>query len=567
MRLTILLILEIILALPLVLCSLALSDKDIDDEIHIWPTPGLGPEDDIGLNMDNLVGGIVGLFGQFRFESTGMKLEETPTQNMVKIRDIAPATLTPFSIARGNSATFSFTNTDSQSVDWYIYAAVCTQPSSTQDSTPLLDAYVSDLALRFVGKVKALGQSTENASVQYNDTLKNGVLNSHFSVEASGTISVDIIAPYYDDNSWDGGWTGQIFAALYQFDGTGDTLDTTIVDTDSSSVLLATGTLSNTTTSPPYDMYVYEDNNYSIRSLNGSYCAITSGGFAVQASNTSIMTTLLGSSTREIMFAEGLNSASSYQAYVVEGNFTISGTGVIKDFVEFTTKTNSTCQVIYGLGFCDEVGYAVPSNTSLSRDDLRSWYDGLAVELYSGFNKTMQIVPCDVNIDVRYTIMRTCDQCRASYKRWLCLSLIPRCYESSTNLALADGSHDNSGLSEISGVSYRTPGTSRNSFLNDELNPNDYTELMPCSYVCHKVMQDCPFNLQFLCPLPQKGLYQAYGLLNGTLHNGDTFDLDTATCNFLSPVDAFSAGVPSLSWINVKLTVAFVLVLIVFVMS
>ncbi|KAK9384175.1 stretch-activated cation channel Mid1 [Lipomyces mesembrius] len=141
----------------------------------------------------------------------------------------------------------------------------------------------------------------------------------------------------------------------------------------------------------------------------------------------------------------------------------------------------------------------------------------------------MQIIPCNVNIDVRYTIMRTCDQCRASYKRWLCLSLIPRCYESPTNLTLADGSHDNSGLSEILGLAYRTPGTSRNSFLNDGLNPDDYTELMPCSYVYHKVMQDCPFK-QFLCPLPQKGLYQAYGLLNETLHNGDAFDLDTATC-------------------------------------
>jgi hypothetical protein len=342
MRLRILLILEIILALPLGLCSLALSDKDIGDDIHIWPTPVLGPEDDIGLNMDNFGGGIVGIFGQIRFESTGIKLEETHTQNMVKIRDIAPATLTPFSIERGNTATFSFTNTDSQSVDWYIFAAVCTQPSSKQDSTPLLDAYVSDLALRFLGKVKALGQSTENASVQYNDTLKNGVFNSHFSVEASGTISVDIIAPNYDDNSWDGAWTGQIFAALYQFDGTGDLLDTTIVDTDSSSVLLATGALSNATTNPPYDMYVYDDNNNSIRSLNGSYCAITRGGFAVQSSNTSIMTTLLGNNTREIMFAEGLNSASRYQAYVVEGNSTISGTGVIQGFVEFTTKTSKS---------------------------------------------------------------------------------------------------------------------------------------------------------------------------------------------------------------------------------
>ncbi|KAK9240224.1 stretch-activated Ca2+-permeable channel component-domain-containing protein [Lipomyces kononenkoae] len=548
------------------MCLLALTHDAKRDQNYIWPVPVVGAKDDIGLSVDYFGEDIAGLLGQVRFESTGLKVEEEYSQNLVEIRDIAPATVTPFSIGRGNVATFSFPNSGSQTVEWYISAAICTQPSSTQGSTPL-DAYAADLSLRFVGRLQALDQSPADASIQDNDTLVNGVFYSHFSVEPSAIVSVDIIAPNYDDNSWDGSWTGQILATIYQFNGTGDTLNTTVVDTDASSVLLATGTLSNTTAAPPYGAYVYNDDNNSVRSLNGSYCAVTSGNFAAQASNTSIMTTLLGNTTREVIFAEGLNSASKYQAYVVEANSTLSGTGVVRDMVEFTTKTNSTCQVIYGLGFCDEIGYAVPSNTSLSRDDLASWYDDLAIGLYSGFNKSLQIVPCDVNTDVRYSIMRTCDQCRASYKRWLCLSLIPRCYESTTNLALADGTHDNSGLPEISGLAYRTPGTSRNSFLNDDLNPDDYTELMPCSYACHKVMQDCPFNLQFLCPLPAKGLYQSYGLLNATLHNGDTFNLDTATCNFISPVDAYSAGVSLLDGINVKLLLVGLLFALNFVVT
>ncbi|KAK9369739.1 stretch-activated Ca2+-permeable channel component-domain-containing protein [Lipomyces kononenkoae] len=558
MRLMVLWYLEMILALlPGVNCFLThTTDETKSDDNHIWPVPVLGAEDDISVSVDYFGEDVAGLFGQVRLESTGIKLEDEFGQNLVQIRDIAPATVTPFSIDRAGMATFSFSNSGSQSVAWYISAAICTQPSSTNGSMPL-DAYTVDLSVRFVGRLQALGQSPADASIQYNDTLVNGVFYSHFSVEPSAIVSIDIIAPGYDDSSWVGSWSGQILATLYQLNGTSDSLNTTVVDTDSSSVLVATGTLSNTTTTPPYDAYVYDDDNNSVRSLNGSYCAIASGGFAAQASNISIMTTLLGNTTREIMFAEGLDSDSRYQAYVVEANSTLSGTGLVWDVVEFTTKTNSTCQVIYGLGFCDEIGYAVPSNTSLSRDDLRSWYDDLAIGLYSGFNKSLQIAPCDVNVDVRYSIMRTCDQCRASYKRWLCLSLIPRCYESATNLALAlaDGSHDPSGLSEISGLAYRARGTSRNDFLNDDLNPDDYTELMPCSYVCHKVMQDCPSNLQFLCPLPRKGLYQAYGLLNATLHNGATFNLDTATCNFISPVDAFSAGVSSLDNFNVKLLV------------
>ncbi|KAK9245424.1 stretch-activated Ca2+-permeable channel component-domain-containing protein [Lipomyces tetrasporus] len=560
MRIRILPSLGIILALTLGPCS-AEYIQDVSDDVYVWPVSG-AVIDTIGFNMDNLGGDMSDLFGQVRFESTGMMLEEASVPKVLPIRDIGQPMLTPISIAKGTTTSYSFPNTDGQSVDLYISAATCMQPSSAQGSTLPMDAYVSDLALRFVGKLRGLGQSADEASVKYNDTFKNGVFYSQFSVQESETVLIEIIAPNYDDNSWSGGWTGQILATRYQSDGAGDTLNMTIVDTDASSVLLVTGALSAPTSSPPYSMYVYDDGNNSIRSLNGSYCAITSGSFAAQAINTSITSTLLGNNTREIMFAQGLEPANDYQAYIVEANSSVSGTGVIHDVVAFTTKTNSTCQVIYGLDFCNEVSYAVPSNSSMSRDDLRNWYDDLTKGLYSAFNKSMQIVPCDVNVDVRYTIMRTCDQCRASYKRWLCLSLIPRCYERSSNSA----GPDDSGLSAVSSLAYRTAGTSRNSFLNDELKPDDYTELMPCSYTCHKVMQDCPCDLQFTCPLPQKGLYEAYGSLDDTMHNGVTFDLDTATCNFLGTVDAFSAAVPSPGGINMKLTVAMVSAMTFFLM-
>ncbi|KAK9321641.1 stretch-activated Ca2+-permeable channel component-domain-containing protein [Lipomyces orientalis] len=560
MRISILASLGSILALTLGPCSADEFIKAVSDDAYLWPMSG-AVFDTIGFHMDNLGGDMSDLSGQVRFESAGMTLEQASMPGVL-IRDIGQPMVTRLSLAKGTTTSYSFPNTDGQSVDLYISASTCIQPSSAQSSNLSMDAYVSDLALRFVGKLQLSGQSADEASVKYNDTFKNGVFYSQFSLEESETAYIEIIAPNYDDNSWNGDWTVQILATPYQFDGTGDTLNMTIVDTDASSVLLATGALSDVTSSPPYSMYVYDDGNNSIRSLNGSYCAITSGSFAAQASNTSITSTILGNNTREILFAEGLESASNYQAYVVEANSTVSGAGVIHDVVAFTTKTNSTCQVIYGLDFCNEVSYSVPSNSSMSRDDLRNWYDDLTKGLYSAFNKSMQIVQCDVNADIRYTIMRTCDQCRASYKRWLCLSLIPRCYESSSISA----GLDDSGLSAVSGLAYRTPGTSRNSFLNDELKPDDYMELMPCSYTCHKVMQDCPCDLQFTCPLPQKGLFNVYGLLDDTMHNGANFELDTARCNFLGTVDAFSAAIPSPGGINLKLTVAIVSAMTFFLM-
>ena len=88
-----------------------------------------------------------------------------------------------------------------------------------------------------------------------------------------------------------------------------------------------------------------------------------------------------------------------------------------------------TCQVIFGLNFCNETAYAVPSSPQFRNNDtgLATWYDDIARDYYKNFLRSLDQIACDTTDTAKYSLARTCDDCRRDYKEWLCSVVIPRC--------------------------------------------------------------------------------------------------------------------------------------------
>lgn len=149
------------------------------------------------------------------------------------------------------------------------------------------------------------------------------------------------------------------------------------------------------------------------------------------------------------------------------------------------------------------------SNTSA----LAKAYDDFAKTMYANFEKAMQQIPCEAPVTARYSLARTCDDCKVAYKNWLCTVAIPRCEDLSSTNANAlirnaqqefpngtklDGSFVNN-LRETEG-----PGVlfSRHSWVDEVIAPGPYKEILPCDDLCYQIVQSCPASMGFKCPVP-----------------------------------------------------------------
>ncbi|KAK7204366.1 stretch-activated Ca2+-permeable channel component-domain-containing protein [Myxozyma melibiosi] len=447
---------------------------------------------------------------------------------------------------------------DDDDADFFaVYVSVCSQPSLVNDTDETTEEeYLSDLTLRLqaTSSTKSTMSFSTESSIDYNETVDYGFAAATWD-DGYDNIFINITTPEYDSSKWSGTWTIQLLAttASNVTAGYSNTSSVFLLDTDYDSALFLTAKTPDNGTAAdddirPYRLYVYPNDTTSLTGLNRSYCAVRDGGYTFSDEDADVNTTnvLWDDYTRETMHLKGLAAATTYTAYLAQPDESVSGIGVIYPSISFTTKKNSTCQIIYNLDFCVEVAYSAPSNSSMSMNALKNWYDDTAKSLYDGFNKSMQLTPCDVSDEDRYSLMRTCDQCLEAYRRWLCLTLIPRCFDDTGVYALpvsTTGSYEGGWEHvPVNGTALRSAGESRNDMINNELKPESYIELQPCSYTCHKVMQNCPVGLTFQCPSPDKGLYDVYGRVNANVSNGDIFMLENATCNFLGYVDKFGAA-------------------------
>ena len=162
------------------------------------------------------------------------------------------------------------------------------------------------------------------------------------------------------------------------------------------------------------------------------------------------------------------------------------------------------------LEFCDSVAYAVPSSLKFKFDDeaLRKLYDEQAKEYYQNFSNSLDQVACDAPATSKYSLARTCDDCRRDYKNWLCSVLIPRCEDwtapdgwlqmRNVNAPLANNAttkNVNPVVRERFGFS-----KSRNPMIDEDIQPGPYKEVLPCVDMCFDIVRSCPAQLGFACP-------------------------------------------------------------------
>lgn len=213
---------------------------------------------------------------------------------------------------------------------------------------------------------------------------------------------------------------------------------------------------------------------------------------------------------------------------------------------------------MFNLTFCDQVAYAVPGNnqTFPNTTVLGTFYDDYARSLYDGFNKSMQVIPCEAPATQQFSLVRNCSTCALAYKDWLCSVTIPRCEDFSNpakylqprgiNTTFPDGSAPapdqlgpyNGSRTKLSFLA------SRNPLIDEIVKPGPYKEVLPCEELCYDLVQSCPASMGFTCPRPWNiGFNTSYGTHTGSSDG-------TVTCNYPGSFHFYSgAGGLAVPWL------------------
>ena len=196
------------------------------------------------------------------------------------------------------------------------------------------------------------------------------------------------------------------------------------------------------------------------------------------------------------------------------------------------TESNSVvpvdnCALLFNLPFCSSVAYAAPANpqTFNTTEFLAQQYDQYAESLYQNFTYSLQQIPCNTTSSAQYSLARTCTDCDAAYRQWLCAVTIPRCEDFSNsapylqpravnypfiNSSYAGGAEGDPAFSTANRSRIQF-NSSRNPMIDAVIKPGPYKELLPCKDICYDLVRSCPASLQFACPLAGHGLNFSYG--------------------------------------------------------
>ncbi|UNI19129.1 stretch-activated cation channel mid1 [Purpureocillium takamizusanense] len=441
----------------------------------------------------------------------------------------------------------------------YLSANTCRQPRAarSKDNTlaPQLIISVSNSSL--AGCPKA----TKPLRVDRDKAFEEGAVM--YSVNATGDIYIGITAPNVSAD-FQGVYNYEIAASLedyfhqYQEDGDSELL---WMDSDSSSALLMTQDLTRSrddiarimSQEPPYELFVSNKNWTDMHGMMRSACGLQRSAqiMANSASNKN-----LNSPVKTAMTLRGRGGFPKQQFYFVALNESTTYTGIlvkkanvtahekrqaggaarpgsiVYQATEFNTVSRTNCQVVTDLEFCDEIQYAVPGNSNkFNNTALAKAYDDYAKSMYANFEKVMMQIPCEAGRTSRYSLAKTCDDCRTAYKRWLCSVSIPRCEDlgSSNAFALVR----NAGQAFPNGTKMSDSGfenkpysmVSRNVFIDQKIEPGPYKEMLPCEDICYNVVQNCPAKIGFRCPQPKLVAFNySYGRRDS---NGST-----VACNY-----------------------------------
>ncbi|OQE08497.1 hypothetical protein PENVUL_c009G10086 [Penicillium vulpinum] len=439
----------------------------------------------------------------------------------------------------------------------YLSLTTCQKPitnkTNTQDGFPQLQMYVSTSA-----KLQQPGPGKDN-SQQDIHTAVGGYMG--FTIDADSDVFIGVAAP--NSTTYTGIYKYQIAASIdaYFHNVVDDEPNLFFIDADISAALLVTNNLTQSLRNstnyqqwmnlvPPYTMFAHNINDTALEGLERSFCALDELSQMGRISNSTevgMTNRGLGNKPKEQFYITGLNQSSSYSGILaMVGNSTANGNGIIGGGgkvwqpMNFTTKADDNCAVLFNLTFCSEVAYAVPSNPELGVGQLRKIYDDYAAAFYQNFSYSLQQVQCTTNPESMFSLAVDCDDCARAYKQWLCGVTIPRCADYSSDadyLAVR-----NAGQAFINGSSLPddsphrqlvASNTSRNAIIDEQIKPGPYKEIKPCQDICHTLVKSCPSSLGFGCPEGQ-WLNSSYGSRN---------DKGIITCSYLGAVYYLNLGV------------------------
>ncbi|OCL12695.1 hypothetical protein AOQ84DRAFT_436826 [Glonium stellatum] len=443
----------------------------------------------------------------------------------------------------------------------YISINTCQQPvpnGTVSGDPPQLTLYVSTSESN-----QKPGPDSTNGLATEPIPLQGGFANYTFN--ATGDVYIGVSAPTLPSN-FSGNWHFEVAASIdglyYRYNG--DTPFLFFVDSDISSALFVTDNLTNANSSPeldqqwlelgtPFTMYAFGQNNTAIKGLENSLCGLRQLASVEKLQVTAGMTTRgMGNKPKEQFYIQGLNGSSTYYGFLAMiGNGTTEGPGVpdgavvggggqVWQAMNFTTKADENCQVIFNLTFCNEVAYAVPANpTKWNVTGLSSLYDTQAEAYYQNFTYSLQQIACNTTNTAQYSLARNCTDCALDYKNWLCAVQIPRCEDFSSTLPylqprnvaanFINGSSPdpNSPYSNVTLRERLYANRSRNPLIDQTIQPGPYKEVLPCDDLCYSIVQSCPAKLQFGCP-QGPALDMSYGRRSA--------DPGQITCSYLGAV-------------------------------
>ncbi|KAH3671575.1 hypothetical protein OGAPHI_000278 [Ogataea philodendri] len=355
-----------------------------------------------------------------------------------------------------------------------------------------------------------LGKSTEivfkgsNGIISLSDEQVGSHTMMFTRIQSSGCSDC------HDGEEWK--YSMEITSGTIYFNYTGTAL-VSLIDTDSDSALFSCSSLWANPGSQ-FNLSLYSDEEYtdlvSSREINNSTV----------------------SGPHNLLLMEDLEQSTSYYAVLTE-LLQDSGVLLTHQRLNFTIEDIPACKIIYNLDFCTNVAYAVPAsaafaNGSQSVSELASSYDNYTAAQYQNFEYAMQQIPCDTELDARYSPIKTCDDCRTSYRNWLCAVSIPRC-------------------STLDAPLYKSYNKSegRNDFIAKTIQPPfSYYEVLPCVNICQAMVRDCPAEFEFKCPISESFIKLSYSD-DKYLSDGEEY----VACNSLSLTATSGASLLKVPWI------------------
>eukprot|EP00835_Amoeboradix_gromovi_P001186 NODE_49_length_27162_cov_0.380039.p6 type:complete len:433 gc:universal NODE_49_length_27162_cov_0.380039:16193-14895(-) len=260
-----------------------------------------------------------------------------------------------------------------------------------------------------------------------------------------------------------------------------------------------------------YDLSFYVTENMNAPVL--SYCYIETN---YKKQNIS----LFEANPRKYLVADGLTKNSQYLGFLL-----IKRNDVRDVFtpIAFYTLNNEDCSLVYGgsmkLNVCASLARTIPNPKSGTISSLVSQWESYVDQFLGNFTQVLGAFDC---ANTKYSMVRSCNDCKFAYTDWICRQLIPRCvrddvpsppnsFRSNRWISVEETVQENN-LNAFNTTPYKSQVS--------QVKLNPFRRALSCISFCEAVVQSCPtFSVD----------YAPYKLLNCPDEN-DLITFGYASC-------------------------------------